>query len=118
MRLNGGNEQSQHKILYGDGTGNFTREEIISVGEDLHESKIADLDGDGDLDIIGKGYDLKGGNLNIWLQNGTGKVVAEKSGTFRKNAGLQLYSFRDDFEKDVEATLRYVSLLGFKEMRM
>lgn len=118
MRLNGGNEQSQHKILYGDGTGNFAREEIISVGEDLHESKIADLDGDGDLDIIGKGYDLKGGNLNIWLQNGTGKVVAERSGAFRKNTGLQLYSFRDDFEKDVEATLRYVSLLGFKEMRM
>ena len=73
MRLNGGNEHSQHQILYGNGTGDFSRRETISVGEDLHESKVADLDGDGDLDIIGKGYDLTGGNLNIWLQNGTGK---------------------------------------------
>lgn len=71
MRLDGGNEQSQHCILYGDGKGNFNRKEIISIGEDLHESKIADVDGDGDLDIVGKGYNLTGGNLNIWLQNGT-----------------------------------------------
>ncbi|RHJ82901.1 VCBS repeat-containing protein [Parabacteroides sp. AM08-6] len=73
MRLNGGNPTSQNKILFGDGKGNFPREMIISVGVDNHESKIADLDGDGDFDILGKGYDQLGGNLNIWLQNGTGK---------------------------------------------
>lgn len=118
MRLNGGNEQSQHKILYGDGQGNFNRQEIISVGEDLHESKIADLDGDGDFDIVGKGYDLTGGNLNIWLQNGTGKVIAAKTGAFRKDAGLQLYSLRADFNRDVEATLKQISLWGITEIEM
>lgn len=73
MRLNGGNPASKNKILFGDGKGNFPREAIVSEGIDNHESKIADLDGDGDPDILGKGYDHLGGNLNIWLQNGTGK---------------------------------------------
>lgn len=118
MRLNGGNEHSQHQILYGDGTGDFSRRETISVGEDLHESKVADLDGDGDLDIVGKGYDLTGGNLNIWLQNGTGKIVSSKAGTFKKKVGLQLYSLRNDFNHDVEATLQYIVSLGFTEIEM
>ena len=69
MRLDSGNEKSKNKILFGDGKGNFTRELIISEGIDNHESKIVDLDGDGDLDILGKGYNHISGNVNIWLQD-------------------------------------------------
>jgi hypothetical protein len=69
MRLNGGNEHAQNKILLGNGKGGFPRTIIISEGIDLHESKIVDLDGDGDYDILGKGYDHLPGNINIWLQD-------------------------------------------------
>ena len=60
-----------NRILLGDGKGNFTKEIVISKGIDLHESEIADLDGDGDLDILGKPYDGDTPRLDIWLQNGT-----------------------------------------------
>jgi hypothetical protein len=69
----GGNKSAINRILFGDGTGTFPREMIISEGIDLHDSEITDLDGDGDLDILGKPYDGEAPGLNIWLQNGTGK---------------------------------------------
>ncbi|MBI4891858.1 MAG: VCBS repeat-containing protein, partial [Acidobacteria bacterium] len=55
MRLNGGNAESKTRILLGDGKGNF-RETVVATGYDNHESKLADLDGDGTLDILGKPY--------------------------------------------------------------
>jgi hypothetical protein len=66
------NVNAENRILTGDGKGNFPEEIIISKGIDLHESEIADLDGDGDLDILGKPYDGDTPRLDIWLQNGTG----------------------------------------------
>ena len=68
----GGNTDAVNHILLGDGMGNFPDEILISKGIDLHESEIADLDGDGDLDILGKPYDGNAPRLDIWLQNGTG----------------------------------------------
>src|SRR4029453_945620 len=66
MRLNGGNEDAKLWILLGDGTGNFTKTEVAS-GYDNHESRIADLDGDGDLDILGKPYNYGAPGADIWL---------------------------------------------------
>jgi hypothetical protein len=68
-----------NRILFGDGKGNFPRDLIISKGIDVHDSDIADLDGDGDLDILGKPYDGDAPRLDIWLQNGTGPVTAPKN---------------------------------------
>jgi hypothetical protein len=70
----GGHKNAVSRILFGDGKGNFPRDMIISEGFDLHDSEIVDLDGDGDLDILGKPYDGEAPGLNIWLQNGTGMV--------------------------------------------
>jgi len=69
----GGNKDALSRILFGDGKGSFPSDMIISIGIDLHDSEIADLDGDGDLDILGKPYDGDAPRLDIWLQNGTGK---------------------------------------------
>ena len=40
-------------FLYGDGVGNFTVK-TLNVTQAHHESRLVDLDGDGDLDLIGK----------------------------------------------------------------
>jgi hypothetical protein len=66
MRLNGGNPESQTRILLGDGKGGF-RPVVVAAGFDNHESKLADLDGDGTLDILGKPYNHQTPALNIWL---------------------------------------------------
>lgn len=69
MRLYGENADAKNMILLGDGKGNF-ESFIISQGIALHESKIADLDGDGDLDILGKPYGWETPRLDIWINEG------------------------------------------------
>jgi hypothetical protein len=66
MRLDGGNPQSKIYILLGDGEGNF-KTTVVDRGYGLHESKIADLDGNGTLDILGKPYAWDTPRLDIWL---------------------------------------------------
>jgi FG-GAP-like repeat len=58
-------------IFYGDGRGRFEKT-TLATGIDNHESRVADLDGDGDLDIVGKPYSFDTPRLDIWLNRGTG----------------------------------------------
>ena len=44
---------------------------VVSTGIGNHESRIADLDGDGDLDILTKPYTWDTPRLDVWLNNGT-----------------------------------------------
>jgi hypothetical protein len=69
MRFGEGNPDSKLRILLGDGKGNF-RDMIIAEGYGVHEGKIADLDGDGDLDVLGKPYTWNAPLLNIWINEG------------------------------------------------
>ena len=66
MRL-GNNPNAVTRILLGDGAGNF-EDYIVHTGFGLHESRIGDLDGDGDYDILGKPYTWEAPRLDIWLQ--------------------------------------------------
>ena len=67
MRLNEDNPDAKMWIFRGDGQGNFTTEEI-ATGFGNHESKVADLDGDGDLDILSKPYNWQTPRIDVWLQ--------------------------------------------------
>ena len=58
-------------IFYGNGQGQFTKT-LIASGVDNHESRVADLDGDGDLDIVAKPYTFGAPGLDVWLNAGTG----------------------------------------------
>jgi hypothetical protein len=66
-----GNTDAKTRVFSGDGTGMFQLREIAS-GVDNHESRVADLDGDGDLDILSKPYDTGVPGVRAWINNGTG----------------------------------------------
>lgn len=59
-------------ILYGDGAGNFSVT-VLTTGIPSHESKLGDLDGDGDIDILQKDFQEQM-RIDLWLNNGTGKL--------------------------------------------
>lgn len=69
MRLNGENPQAKVRTLYGDGNGGF-QTSIVSTGIGVHEGKMEDLDGDGDMDILGKPYNWETPRVDVWLQEG------------------------------------------------
>jgi hypothetical protein len=63
----GAGAKARTMVYWGDGKGGF-RQEIVAVGLANHESRLADADGDGDLDIVGKPYNYGAPVLHIWLQ--------------------------------------------------
>jgi sugar phosphate isomerase/epimerase len=114
----GGNTHALDHILLGDGKGNFPREIVVSRGIDVHESEMADLDGDGDLDILDKPYNGDTPRLDIWLQNGTGEVVSARKGSFNIPYGLEIYSLRFELKKDVPKTIALMKQMGFKDLEV
>jgi hypothetical protein len=66
------NPNAKVRVLYGDGVGNFT-EQVVMTGQGVHESMIADLDGDGYLDILCKPFTHNIPQLDVWL-SGNGVI--------------------------------------------
>ncbi len=69
QRLNGANPDSKLYVFLGDGHGNF-KPTVIATGYDSHESRIADLDGNGTLDLLVKPYNWQTPRLDILLNMG------------------------------------------------
>lgn len=57
-------------ILYGDGQGRFQVQQL-SVGIGNHDSRVADVNGDGRLDIVTKPYTWDAPRIDVWLNQGT-----------------------------------------------
>lgn len=53
-------------IFFGDGAGHFTKS-VMASGMDNHETKVADLDGDGDIDILSKPFRWDSPRIDVWL---------------------------------------------------
>ncbi|MCE5272974.1 VCBS repeat-containing protein [bacterium] len=71
MRLDGANPAAKMYAFLGDGAGRF-RVRVLAEGYGNHESRAADLDGDGDIDILDKPYNWETPRLDIHLNNGKG----------------------------------------------
>jgi hypothetical protein len=83
-------DEAKAWILYGDGMGGFV-ETIVSEGICHHESKFGDLDGDGDMDILGKSFIQNGSPLHIWLNEG---MIEKKKVELTKNSIPPLFFSR------------------------
>jgi hypothetical protein len=66
----GAGDNANTYIWYGDGKGNFNQT-VASHGQGIHEGKLGDLDGDGDLDILMKPYNHNTPRIDALLNNGT-----------------------------------------------
>jgi hypothetical protein len=66
MHTPGHGDKATMWIFFGDGKGNFKRE-AIATGIGNHESQVGDLDGDGDIDILGKPYSWDTPRVDVWL---------------------------------------------------
>ena len=54
-------------ILLGDGQGHF-RKTVFSTSIGFHEARVADLNGDGKMDVLDKPYNWEAPRVDIWLQ--------------------------------------------------
>jgi len=54
-------------IFFGDGLGHF-RKSVFATGIGFHEARVADLNGDGRMDILDKPYTWEAPRVDVWLQ--------------------------------------------------
>ncbi len=66
MHTPGAGNSATARVLYGDSAGGFT-EQVISVSIGNHESRLGDLDGDDDLDILTKPYTWDTPRVDVWI---------------------------------------------------
>jgi len=69
MRLGKSNPDSKIRLLLGNGKGEFVQH-LVKEGLGVHEGRIADLDGDGDFDILVKPYNWEAPRIDILLNTG------------------------------------------------
>jgi hypothetical protein len=62
-------------IFYGDGKGGFEKR-LISRSLGIHEGRLADVDGDGDLDIIHKPYNHDTPRIDVLINSGRPRSMA------------------------------------------
>jgi sugar phosphate isomerase/epimerase len=115
---------SEAFIFYGDGQGHF-RKTIFATGIDFHEARLADLNGDGRLDILDKPYNWNAPCIEVWLQLPPEKAqpaAATATPTDQQNqkidVGVQLYSVRAQMKNDLPGALAAVRNMGVDEVEV
>jgi hypothetical protein len=68
------NPDAKISVLYGDGNGNFTQD-IVEQGLGDLEGQLADIDSDGDLDIVAKPFRHDIPRIEVYLNEGGSPLV-------------------------------------------
>jgi len=90
------------RVLYGDGRGGFSTQ-VVSQGQGVHEGRLADLDNDGDLDILGKPFRHNIPRIDIWLSSSSGALPLDQWQRREVAATTptpSLFVFTDDMDRD------------------
>lgn len=90
----GAGDQARIYVWYGDSQGAF-KEEVVLSGQGIHEGRLGDFDGDGDLDILVKPYHHNSPRVDILLNNGTGKSTAGNWQVLFDGTDLSQWQSRD-----------------------
>jgi len=90
---------------YINNTGNFLGPAPIGTGVQNSSIALADIDGDGDLDLIVSGYDGIGYRLDKYINNGAGNFLAPTNfGTGVYNSSIALGDIDNDGDLDLIVT--------------
>jgi len=84
------NPKAQAFICYGDGSGHFHKT-IFQTGMGFHETRVADLNGDGKLDILSKPYNWETPRLDIWLNQGPARSTASGDTSWMRQAKYGIF---------------------------
>lgn len=98
-------------LLFGDGKGTFRRT-VLVTGDGWHEGRLADLDGDGDIDVLNKPYTFEAPKVEVWLNNGT----SPRKSNFSRHLGMELWTYRKQLAEDLPGTLKMLRLMGFTDV--
>jgi sugar phosphate isomerase/epimerase len=112
-------------IFFGDGKGHFRKTEFAR-GIGFHEARVADLNGDGLMDVLNKPYNWQTPRVDVWLQEKTATAAARErrltmladGDAGQINVGLQLYSLRAQIPKDVPGTLKRIHDMGITDVEV
>ncbi len=108
-------EIAEAVIYYGDGRGGF-RKELLKKNWGKNTGTLADIDSDGDLDVLAINSNLAQ-KIQVWQQNGRGTKLDLASLTKNK-IGLEIYSLRTELQKNVPETLKKMKAMGFNEIEV
>jgi hypothetical protein len=61
-----GGRSCRLRVHYGNNNGAFS-EQVLSTGNDIHEGRLADFDGDADMDIVHKPMDDRVPRVELWV---------------------------------------------------
>ncbi len=100
------NGQRVAEIFWNDGSGNFTIDTNNSfTGTGDGETPLADVDNDGDLDILLSGYIDAGGNITqVHLNDGTGNFSLSQSLQGVASNGMDFGDYDNDGDLDLILT--------------
>lgn len=108
-------EQLELQLWYNDGKGNFSKT-LVDTGKENHlGAQWADLDNDGDMDVIGAGWD-KHNFMHVWRNDEMVESLENAQVSEKNKAGIKirqaLYEDRPHFLIHTELATYYLDVSG------